>query len=30
MCGGDFVMVVVLIRWASVLLLLNAISIPVF
>ena len=30
LCGGDFVLVFVLIRFASVLLHLNAISIPVF
>ena len=30
LCGGDFVLVVVLIRWASVLLHLKAISILVF
>jgi len=30
LCGGDFVLVFVLIRCASVLLHLNAISIPVF
>ena len=30
LCGGVFVLVLVLIRWASVLLLLNAIFIPVF
>jgi len=30
LCGGVFVLVVVLIRWASVLLYLRAIFIPVF